>query len=207
MEQLIQQSRSWEAELSKSEALHALKEEVRQEEARYGFIPESVRYLLQAQLGHLVRSIGEIMDPAWHLSCQSSPFVAADCAAFLDNKLVVIRRMDSGTLAIPGGFVNYGESFEETAARELEEETGVCLVPGTGRFLGLYDDPKRDPRSHIISVTYIGEGTATELKPQKEEAAEVLLIGRDDFFALTPDAWYADHHEIAGDAFQRFHQD
>lgn len=55
--------------------------------------------------------------------------------------------------ALPGGFVDYGEVRKKTARRELKEETGVS----TGNLIeiGVFDDPKRDPRGHIVSTAYL----------------------------------------------------
>jgi 8-oxo-dGTP diphosphatase len=56
--------------------------------------------------------------------------------------------------ALPGGFVDYGESCEQAAGREMKEETGLDVVL-TG-LLGVYSDPERDPRQHTMSVVYTG---------------------------------------------------
>lgn len=56
--------------------------------------------------------------------------------------------------ALPGGFVDVGETVEQAAMREIREETGleVRLVA----MLGVYSDPRRDPRGHNVSVTFVG---------------------------------------------------
>lgn len=56
--------------------------------------------------------------------------------------------------ALPGGFVDYGESCEQAAVREMKEETGLDITL-TG-LLGVYSDPNRDPRQHTMSVVYTG---------------------------------------------------
>lgn len=55
--------------------------------------------------------------------------------------------------AIPGGFMDYGESAETTAVREAQEETGL-QVEITG-LLGFYSDPDRDPRHHTVTAAYV----------------------------------------------------
>ena len=56
-------------------------------------------------------------------------------------------------LALPGGFVEVGESTESAILRELKEEIGVsCQIR---RLLGVYSDPNRDPRFHVVSVVYL----------------------------------------------------
>ncbi len=57
--------------------------------------------------------------------------------------------------ALPGGFIDYGETCEQAAVREMKEETGLD-VRLTG-LLGVYSDPDRDPRRHTMSVVYTGE--------------------------------------------------
>ncbi len=63
---------------------------------------------------------------------------------------------------MPGGFVEYGETVEEAALREVREETGlnICL----DRLLGVYSNPNRDPRAHIITICYMAHFLSGELK-------------------------------------------
>ena len=70
------------------------------------------------------------------------------------NTVVLIRRRNPPHgWAIPGGFVDYGESLEHAAVREAKEETGldVTLV----RQFHTYSDPRRDPRKHTISTVFL----------------------------------------------------
>jgi 8-oxo-dGTP diphosphatase len=89
------------------------------------------------------------------------PAVAVDCVIFgldletRDLKVMLIERdlePFAGMWAIPGGFVRRGESLEEAAARELEEETGIENV--FLEQLYTFGDPGRDPRGWVISVAY-----------------------------------------------------
>jgi 8-oxo-dGTP diphosphatase len=68
-----------------------------------------------------------------------------------DGRWLLIRRADTGTWALPGGTVEWGETLRSTVARELEEEAGV-----TGseivRVVGVYSRPDRDPRFHAVTV-------------------------------------------------------
>jgi len=69
--------------------------------------------------------------------------------------VVLIERMNPPYgWALPGGFVDYGESCEQAAVREMKEETGLDVTL-TG-LLGVYSDPDRDPRQHTLSVAYTG---------------------------------------------------
>jgi ADP-ribose pyrophosphatase YjhB (NUDIX family) len=110
--------------------------------------------------------------------------------------VVLVRRKNPPPgWAIPGGFVEYGESVEECALREAAEETGM-EVRLTG-LLGVYSDPSRDPRFHTISTVYTAEG---EGKPRAgSDAAEVGLFAADE---LPRDIAF-DHGKILSDYFNR----
>jgi 8-oxo-dGTP diphosphatase len=102
-----------------------------------------------------------------------TPLVAADVIIEIGSEIVLIeRRNPPPGWAIPGGFVDVGESVESAAIREAAEETGLevslcCL-------LGCYSDPRRDPRGHTVSLVYVGSATGT---PQaRDDAAAVRLV-------------------------------
>ncbi len=73
--------------------------------------------------------------------------------------VLIERRNPPAGLAIPGGFVEVGESVEEAAVREVEEETGLRVK--LRRLLGVYSDPDRDPRFHVVSVVFVGDAEGT----------------------------------------------
>jgi ADP-ribose pyrophosphatase YjhB (NUDIX family) len=90
-----------------------------------------------------------------------------------NSKILLVRRKNDpfkGMLSIPGGFINEGEIAEDAMRREAKEETSLVVEPIA--ILGVYSDPKRDPRMHTISVTFI-----TRIVQGNEEA-------RDDAAAL-----------------------
>lgn len=69
----------------------------------------------------------------------------------------MVRRKNEpfkGLLALPGGFINEGETAEDAARREALEETSLEIEPI--EILGVYSDPKRDPRKHVMSVVFVG---------------------------------------------------
>jgi 8-oxo-dGTP diphosphatase len=86
-----------------------------------------------------------------------TPLLAVDCAVFdARRRVLLIRRGNppfKGCFALPGGFVDVGETVEAACRRELEEETGVRA--GKLRLLGVYSDPRRDPRGHTCSVVFL----------------------------------------------------
>lgn len=116
-------------------------------------------------------------------------------AAGVDKGIVLIKRRNEPLgWAIPGGFVDYGESLEGAAVREAREETGlrVRLV----RQFHTYSDPKRDPRFHAISTVYIAR--AKGIPEAMDDAQEVRIFGRYNL----PDDMAFDHRQILEDYFK-----
>jgi 8-oxo-dGTP diphosphatase len=85
-----------------------------------------------------------------------NPPLTVDCVVFDPaGRLLLIRRKNppfQGQYALPGGFVDYGETTEHAAARELAEETRLAAT--SVALVGVYSDPQRDPRGHVVSVAY-----------------------------------------------------
>jgi 8-oxo-dGTP diphosphatase len=72
-----------------------------------------------------------------------------------EGKFLFIRRKNppfQGQWALPGGFVDVGETVEAACARELKEETGLTVQ--VVRLTGVYSDPKRDPRGHTVGIVF-----------------------------------------------------
>lgn len=86
-----------------------------------------------------------------------TPALTVDCVAIDgDGRVLLIRRGRppfEGQYALPGGFVEVGETVEAACSRELEEETGI--VARDLRLAGVYSDPKRDPRGHTVAVVFL----------------------------------------------------
>ena len=108
------------------------------------------------------------------------------------KKIVLIERKNPPAgWAIPGGFVDYGESLEDAACREAKEETGldVTLV----RQLHTYSDPARDARQHTISTVFIAKAEGTPVGA--DDALRARLFSPDDL----PSPLAFDHAQIIAD--------
>ncbi len=86
-----------------------------------------------------------------------TPLLATDCVVFDGaGRLLLIERLNepyAGRFALPGGFVEIGESVEAACRRELAEETGIAA--GGLTLVGVYSDPARDPRGHVVSIAFL----------------------------------------------------
>ncbi len=85
---------------------------------------------------------------------RKNPFPTVDVIIELPEGIVLIeRKNEPHGWAIPGGFIDYGESAEAAAVREAREETDLDIL--LIRQFHTYSDPKRDPRFHTISTVFI----------------------------------------------------
>lgn len=89
-----------------------------------------------------------------------------------DAIVLIARKNPPLGWALPGGFVDYGESLETAAVREAREETGLELLEL--RQFGAYSDPARDPRRHTLSVVFTAVGVG-ELAAGDDAAAARLF--------------------------------
>jgi 8-oxo-dGTP diphosphatase len=129
------------------------------------------------------------------VAVRKSPLLAVDIVIRRkDETVVLIKRLNppfKDHFAIPGGFVEYGETVGQAAVREAEEETGLKV--GNLRLVGVYSDPARDPRGHVISVTFLAKELGGKLKASTD-AKEVRA------FRNIPDKLAFDHSKILTDA-------
>jgi 8-oxo-dGTP diphosphatase len=119
------------------------------------------------------------------------PAVAVDGLVLVDAKLVAIRRGNDpfrGMPALPGGFVELGETTVAAVVREVREETG--LETSVDRLVGVFSDPRRDLRGHTISIAYALHMIGGRLHAGSD-AAGIVLIDPDD-----PPRMAFDHTEI-----------
>lgn len=124
-----------------------------------------------------------------------SPFATVDTIIDINGEIVLIKRTNPPYgWAIPGGFVDYGESLEDAAKREALEETSL-KVENVKQF-HTYSDPKRDPRFHTISTVFTA--TATGIPKADSDAADVKLFQENDL----PEKMAFDHRQILSDYFK-----
>ena len=121
-----------------------------------------------------------------------NPFPTVDIIIKIDECIVLIeRRNPPHGWALPGGFVDYGESLEEAAIREALEETGL-KVENLRQFRA-YSDPDRDPRQHNISMVFTAEASG---KPEAgDDAQNARLFPLDNL----PTPLCFDHTRILND--------
>ena len=124
-----------------------------------------------------------------------NPVPTVDIIIEIKNSIVLIKRKNPPFgWALPGGFVDYGESFEDAAIREALEETGLQL-----RHLKqfhTYSDPDRDARMHTASTVFIGQ--ADGLPKAADDAVEAGLFIEGQLPELA-----FDHERILADYFSK----
>ena len=87
-----------------------------------------------------------------------NPIPTVDMIIDKNSKVLFIKRVKEpfeGKMVFPGGFIKIGETAEDAAIREVMEETS--LEVDLDHILGVYSDPNRDPRGHIMSTVFIGK--------------------------------------------------
>ena len=82
-------------------------------------------------------------------------YVTVDAVIVVNDQIVLIQRQNEpfkGMWALPGGFVDENECVIDACKREAKEETNLSIIPST--IVGVYSEPNRDPRGHIISIAF-----------------------------------------------------
>lgn len=121
-----------------------------------------------------------------------NPAPVVDMIIEVGDKIVLIKRKyEPHGWALPGGFVDYGETVEAAAIRESKEETNLDIT--LVHLLGVYSKPERDPRSHTISTTFVAKASGAPVGG--DDAAEAKLFTPDDL----PAPMVFDHTAIIKD--------
>lgn len=136
------------------------------------------------------------------MDIETCPALTVDCVVFdSDGRLLLIQRKNKpfvGLYALPGGFVQQGETTEDAALRELKEETGV--EASVVELVGVYSNPGRDPRGHVVSIAYVIRlPLNAEIKAGTDAASVQFIKNWQELdFAF-------DHATIVADALRRTH--
>ncbi len=122
-----------------------------------------------------------------------NPFPTVDIIIEIDHRIVLIRRKNPPEgWALPGGFVDYGESLEEAAIREAKEETNLDVELICQFYT--YSEPNRDPRFHTITTVYVARAKG---EPKGgDDAAQAQLFSPEE---LPLDELVFDHGRILTD--------
>lgn len=129
------------------------------------------------------------------------PSVTVDGVIIKNGKVLLIKRKNEpfkGRWALPGGFVEYGETVEEAVLREVKEETGMDAK--IKKLVGVYSSPDRDPRGHTISIAFLMEAKGEAIAG--DDATEARFF---DLKKLPPLAF--DHAKIIEDAVKTFNNE
>ena len=114
----------------------------------------------------------------------------------IETGIVLIKRKNPPHgWALPGGFVDYGETLESAAIREAKEETSLDVT--LSYQLGAYSDPARDPRHHSISVVFVA--TAVGRPVAADDALEAGIFNAHGL----PEPMVFDHAKILRDYFKK----
>ena len=129
---------------------------------------------------------------------KKSPAITVDAIIMKDHSVLLVQRKHEpfqGSWALPGGFVEYGETTEHAVMREVQEETG--LESRILELQGVYSDPDRDPRGHTITIAYLMTTVGGNLMAG-DDAAQVKFFKREELPRLA-----FDHATIIKDAFKK----
>jgi len=108
-----------------------------------------------------------------------TPLLTVDAVILLNRKqdLILIRRKNPpflGELALPGGFVDVGESVEQACIREAKEETNIDVK--IVKLIGVFSEPNRDPRGHTVSIAFLCDPLTEKEEPKALDDAAALEV-------------------------------
>ncbi|MFH1623898.1 MAG: NUDIX hydrolase [Pseudomonadota bacterium] len=130
------------------------------------------------------------------IEIRKTPFLTVDVIIELADGIVLVKRKYPPIAwALPGGYVDYGETLEEAAIREAKEETSLDVV--LKKQLHTYSDPRRDLRSHNVTTVFIGEAKG---RPKAADDAKAVDIFTRE---TLPSDLAFDHAQILEDYFKQ----
>ena len=131
-----------------------------------------------------------------------TPLLTVDCVIKKDSRFLLIKRKYDpfkNMFALPGGFVEEGESVEEACVREIKEETNLILNKHDLKLVNVYSEPGRDPRGATASVVFLSIYPKNQLFKAGDDACHAELL------EYTPDLKLAfDHDEILKEVILKF---
>ena len=123
---------------------------------------------------------------------REGPFLTVDGIVEFDNGIVMIERMNPPLgWALPGGFVDYGETVEGAVKREIKEETNLDF--SDFKLLGVYSKPKRDARFHTVSTVFYGKGKGKLKAASDAKNVKICIVDS------LPEKIAFDHRQIIKD--------
>ncbi|HKU82473.1 MAG TPA: NUDIX hydrolase [Candidatus Nitrosocosmicus sp.] len=129
-----------------------------------------------------------------------NPTPTVDTIIQKGNKVLVVERKRDPfkqMMVLPGGFINEGERAEDAAIREVKEETSLDIV--LDNILGVYSDPSRDPRGHIMSTVFIGKISDNSDKKEPIAGDDAATTKWVDLVSIEEEQFGFDHKKILMD--------
>lgn len=126
-----------------------------------------------------------------------NPYLTVDIIFEIGNGILLIeRKNEPHGWALPGGFVDYGETVENAAKREAKEETN--LDAANLHLFGVYSDPARDPRFHTVSVVFLATARGEDRILAGDDAMNAKVFTEEEL----PENIVFDHKKIIKDYFR-----
>ena len=128
------------------------------------------------------------------------PSLTADIFIYDESNFILIKRKNDpfkDYWALPGGFVEYGESVEDAAVREAKEETSIDVALES--LVNVYSKPDRDPRGHTVTVAYTARGDLSTKKAD-DDAKDIGIFTIDDIDNIKI---AFDHEKIITDCIEK----
>ncbi|TVP41133.1 NUDIX domain-containing protein [Candidatus Nitrosocosmicus arcticus] len=129
-----------------------------------------------------------------------NPIPTVDTIIEKDSQVLLIERKKDPfkeELVFPGGFINEGERVEDAAVREVKEETSLDIE--LDHILGVYSDPTRDPRGHMMSTVFIGKISDKSDKKEPMAGDDAAAIKWVDLETVEDESFGFDHKKILMD--------